>query len=636
MSHTMYYGIIKLIYKKKGDKAILQNWRPLSMLNVDYKILAKVLLFRMKPYMDSIIHPNQNCSVAGRDIRDGVLTIINAIEYAKTEKLDNIILAVDHKAAFDMIEWNFLFDVLHKMNFSPQFITWMKIIYKNGFVHSSVCINGYISSALDLTRGIRQGCPLSALLYVITNEVICETIRQDLNVKGIAHNINELKITAYADDTNFLLASVESVDRIMKHYKDYTGASGARLNTEKTQLLLLGTSNISAVPQHLTKFIVSKIKIYGFTFDKNGLAIEDCMTSINDKLQKLLAVVPHHEFSLESKIHYVNTYYLSKLWYLATFITPGQEITQLAERAIDHFLWYPAVQHKVKKKVLKNLKDNGGITYPDIALRTLAMRLMLLFRRDTVSDNKDWKNSFDELLRKCNSYNEQMRKHLQMPQLYLDILQIVKKTNYRITNEGNVALMGKLFPISSVNTKLIYSLLVNKNFLPAVEKTKNEWKIILGNNDIKFENYYNCNFLKLTDSYTKDLHYLIVNNALYTRNRLAKFTPVSPNCYYCSNQNVNELETVLHAISCCSRMQQFWQQVEALCRTVNPQINLHNENKIFGVLLDARIRQTIVLNVLIQLAQKAVWTTRALNEKKSYNLNIWLTYKKWSSCSYIR
>jgi len=79
LSPTMYHGIISQVYKGEKDKSLLSNWRPLTMLNVDYKILTKILTLRLKKFMSKLVHPNQTCSVPGRDIRDGISLIYNVL-----------------------------------------------------------------------------------------------------------------------------------------------------------------------------------------------------------------------------------------------------------------------------------------------------------------------------------------------------------------------------------------------------------------------------------------------------------------------------------------------------------------------------------------------------------------------------
>ncbi len=115
---TMYRGIISMLYKGKGSRQDRSNWRPLTMLNVDYKILAKILTIRANSVMSKLVHPNQTCAVKGRDIRDGLLSLYNTVQTIIDEKLQGILLSIDHMAAFDVIEWNYIFESLKNVTVS--------------------------------------------------------------------------------------------------------------------------------------------------------------------------------------------------------------------------------------------------------------------------------------------------------------------------------------------------------------------------------------------------------------------------------------------------------------------------------------------------------------------------------------
>ncbi len=124
----MYYGIISQLYKGKGDRLERANWHPLTMLNVDYKILAKVLTTRISAVMDTLVHSDQTCAVPGRDIRDGVLHLYNLVETAICKHKSAILLSIDHMAAFDIIEWDFIKLALQSYGLGPtKFIHWFSI-----------------------------------------------------------------------------------------------------------------------------------------------------------------------------------------------------------------------------------------------------------------------------------------------------------------------------------------------------------------------------------------------------------------------------------------------------------------------------------------------------------------------------
>ena len=153
LSNTQKQAIITLIEKKGKDKRLIKNWRPISLINVDAKIISKVLAKRLEKVLPYIIHANQNAFVKGRSIFDALRAIDDVVDYSKRNCLSGILIAIDFEKAFDTLEFNFLIRILHKFNFGPSFIHWIRILYKD--VSSAVMNNGFTTGHFPLERGVR-------------------------------------------------------------------------------------------------------------------------------------------------------------------------------------------------------------------------------------------------------------------------------------------------------------------------------------------------------------------------------------------------------------------------------------------------------------------------------------------------
>ncbi len=218
----------------KGDKDIryLKNWRPLSLLNTDYKILTKTLALRLQKVLPSLIHPNQTGCVKNRYIGENLRILYDIMEYSNTKSL-GIIAFLDFEKAFDSVSWKFLQKTLKTFNFGKYFIHWISIIYN--FPECAVINNGHSSEFFTLTRGIRQGCPISAFLFILVAEVMAINIRKDLDIKNINVNGTNIKITQYADDTVLYLNDFKSLENAFKLLEKFFICSGLKLNKEKTK-----------------------------------------------------------------------------------------------------------------------------------------------------------------------------------------------------------------------------------------------------------------------------------------------------------------------------------------------------------------------------------------------------------------
>ena len=164
----------------------LANWRPGSLLQTDYEILTKALALRLQNILPKIISSDQVGYIKGRYIGENIRTLEDLIIYTDKFQISGYFVLIDFKKAFDSIEWDFLFNTLHKFNFGPQFIKWIKILYND----ISFCVgnNDYYSGYFKITRGIRQGCLISALLFLIVAEIIAIKLRQCNNIKGVTIN----------------------------------------------------------------------------------------------------------------------------------------------------------------------------------------------------------------------------------------------------------------------------------------------------------------------------------------------------------------------------------------------------------------------------------------------------------------
>ena len=182
-----------------------KNLRPISLLNVDYKIATRAISGRLLTVLSTIIGPDQTCGVRGRTISSNIFLIRDLLEYVDREEIPLALLSLDQEKAFDHVDWGFLRRTLETFNFGPTFLPWITLFYTN--IESPVVINGWTSSFFQPSRGVRQGCPLSPLLYVITIEVLAVSLRMSPGITGVQlpDSLEQVKCSGYLDDTTVAL-----------------------------------------------------------------------------------------------------------------------------------------------------------------------------------------------------------------------------------------------------------------------------------------------------------------------------------------------------------------------------------------------------------------------------------------------
>ncbi|GMI96142.1 hypothetical protein HRI_003283500 [Hibiscus trionum] len=256
------HSFITLIPKVPSPES-LEEFRPISLIGGVYKILSKVLSKRLQEVMDSLIGETQFAFISGRQLLDCSLIANEVVDYLVKEKKQGVAFKIDFHKAFDSVEWSFLISIMKKCGFNEQ---WCKWIYNCiSSVSISVLVNGAPTEAFGISRGLRQGCALSPLLFNLVGEALNQMIRKAVN-HGLFSGIqvgrrdNHTMITnlQFADDLLiFVGASVTQVCNVKRVLRIFKLASGLKLN-------------------------INKSKIYGINIDPN--IISDRVTSIGCKL----------------------------------------------------------------------------------------------------------------------------------------------------------------------------------------------------------------------------------------------------------------------------------------------------------------------------------------------------------------
>lgn len=162
---SMTQGVISLIPKQNKDLLFIDNWRPISLLNNDYKILAHILSKRIKYVLDSIIDEAQSGFISNRHISNNIWLVLDILDYSCLVADDSFVLLLDFYKAFDTLEHSFIFQCLEKLGFGDFFCSAIRTLYTNG--SSSVILNHGATHRFGISRGRRQGCPISPYLFLL-------------------------------------------------------------------------------------------------------------------------------------------------------------------------------------------------------------------------------------------------------------------------------------------------------------------------------------------------------------------------------------------------------------------------------------------------------------------------------------
>jgi hypothetical protein len=332
---TMRMSVITLIYKKE-DRDKLKNYRPISLLCADYKIIAKVMAERMKKVMHKLVLDDQIGFVPGRNINQNIITFLEVQDYKHNAQKSGFAFLADIEKAFDSVCRNFLEASLRKLNFGDYFISWFFTLHNKST--AKLIINGFLSNSFDISSGVRQGCPCAPLLFLAATEPLACNIR--LSQIGLSLPEGLLSYKGYADDTCCYLANLSHIRKLLQLFNDYKEVPGLKLNESKSSVIPLGTSMGMAKPPDIPcKWLVPGDHKGLLGIQVRSLYCDDA--SRNKMVKKLYRSIcqwiPKH-LSIYGRICAAKSYIASKSWYLASVIPPKPKVISKLKAVLWNFV----------------------------------------------------------------------------------------------------------------------------------------------------------------------------------------------------------------------------------------------------------------------------------------------------------
>jgi len=367
-------GLIKLAHKK-NERELLKNYRPISLLNVDLKILTRALAKRLSKVIDKLISQNQTC-LPGRQIFLNLHILQDIIDHVNGNNTEAAILFFDAEKAFDRMSHSFLLKTLRHFGCGEDFIEWIQIIY--GHCSARVKINGFSTDTFSIKRGIRQGCPLSSLLYVLCAEVLNLEIKRNENIVGLKYNGNEHKNAGYADDLSAIVTKKESIDELFTTLENFGKATNAKVNVEKTEALWVGNWRTNIDRPKSLNWTNSMIKNLGVWVGNDRKEIANIsFNEIMDKIKDKLKFWGGKGISLKGKVRVINTFILPKLWYACEIHNIPPTVKNDLKRLLTNFVWDGRI-HQRSLQGIEAHYSNGGLQLINIDKRIKAIRVKWL------------------------------------------------------------------------------------------------------------------------------------------------------------------------------------------------------------------------------------------------------------------
>lgn len=281
---TDWRGSLICPIHKKGDKSLCENYRGISLLDVIYKVFALILRSRLVTYMEDVIGEYQGGFRKGRSTIDQIFTVKEIINDSFDRNLELHILFIDFKQAYDSIIRTKMIEAMTTLKIPKKLIELVLMTLKRTW--SKVTWEGKISKAFNVQKGLRQGDPLSTMLFNLVLEVIIRECK--LQTKGTVNHFRH-QVVAFADDIAIITRTKQELITVFKKLEHKAKEYGLTINEQKTKYLKLRNHNEE---NENGIQIQSNEKAYAFErvrqFDYLGVTIEDKSeeeSEINKRLQ---------------------------------------------------------------------------------------------------------------------------------------------------------------------------------------------------------------------------------------------------------------------------------------------------------------------------------------------------------------
>ncbi|CEP07325.1 hypothetical protein [Parasitella parasitica] len=389
---TSWHDLRIRLLPKKGLLALLKNWRPICLLGCDGKVFTRLLAQRMAPILGRIINPFQSGFLQQRFICDNGMALSMVLEEARAFKHTGAGILLDQEKAYDRVNADYLCAVLLRLGFPAEFVSCVKLLFFGNDVY--ININGYFTSAVRQERGIRQGDPLSPLLFDVALEPFLLSIIQDPSFHGfrardgtsnapVSSPVSPaIKCLAYADDVCVFLRDELDLHRLQTHMTNYAAVSNAKFNEDKSEAFSLSGGRSDSWVRAFDEMNVQTYYHQGSPAAFRYLGLYFAYThgqraQIQDMLLKSVKtqcqIYSQRQLSIMGRVTIVNSLILSKVWYSLRMLKPTLKFLGDVKSCVYQFVWQKKCPI-LRKELIFLPKSRSGLAVLNPSLQQLILQ----------------------------------------------------------------------------------------------------------------------------------------------------------------------------------------------------------------------------------------------------------------------
>jgi exonuclease III len=375
---SLNFGIISLIPKIENANKI-QQFRPICVLNVSFKIFTKVGTNRLNKVAKTVVSPTQTAFMPGRNIMEGVVILHETIHELHTKKRNGVIFKIDFEKAYDKVKWSFLQQTLRMKGFSPKWCRWVHNMVTGGSV--GIKVNDDVGPYFQTKRGLRQGDPMSPILFNIVADMLALLItraKTDGQISGvIPHLVDDgLSILQYADDTIiFMDHDLDQAKNLKLLLCAFEQLSGLKINFHKSEIFCYGAAK--EVEPFYTSLFGCNSGTYPFRYLGIPMHHRQLLNSdwrkVEERFEKKLSCWKAKYLSYGGRLVLLNSVLSSLPMFMMSFFEIPKGVLKNLDHFRSRFFWQGSSnQHKYRLArwdILCRPKDQGGLGILDLHLQ---------------------------------------------------------------------------------------------------------------------------------------------------------------------------------------------------------------------------------------------------------------------------
>ena len=389
LPQTLRTCVITCLPKQNKSREYLKNWRPISLLNVVYKIASASIANRLKTVLNLIISDTQNGFLDGRYIGESTRLVYDIMQYCEDNNKNGLLLLIDFEKAFDSVSWSFLYRTFKFFNFGDSILSWLKLFNNDVTAYVSQC--GFLSKPINIQRGCRQGDPIASYKFLVCAEILAIMLKENQSIKGIQIGDHEHKMTQFADDTTILLdGTQDSLTGSLNTLEIFGTISGLKMNTDKTKVIWIGRKKFSKDKLNSKYNLIwgsEEFDLLGLTFnvDLNVTTIKNHQKALI-KIKENIKSWNKRYLTPLGKITVIKTFLLSQLNHIFLALpNPTPELMKEINTILFKFLW-DNKPDKLKRNQVTLPTSKGGLNMINIEQFIASLKITWL-RRLIKSEN---------------------------------------------------------------------------------------------------------------------------------------------------------------------------------------------------------------------------------------------------------